>query len=263
MKKFLLAIFLLLPGLAQAAFDQTHAQWDALTHRHVVPTSYGYASQVDYKGFQADRAALKAYLDGLSAVTPAEYEGWTRPQKLAFLINAYNAFTVELVLTAYPELKSIKDLGSFLRSPWKKTFFSLLGKEHSLDDIEQEMIRAPGAFDDARIHMALNKASAGSPALRKEAFVADKLDAQLEDGVQRFLSDRSRNRFDAQTRKLEVSKLFDWSAKDFAARAGSVEAWLAKYSDRLGDNLGQRQAIRNKQAKVEYLDYDWSLNDRR
>ena len=265
MTKYLFAFLitlLLVPGFA-AAFDHSHAQWDALTKKHVVWLPGGNASQVDYQGFQADRQALKAYLNDVSSVNQADYDGWGKSQKLAFLINAYNAFTVELILTEYPKLKSIKDLGSVIRSPWKKKFFTLFGKEHGLDDIEQGMIRAPGSFDEARIHMAVNCASIGCPALRDGAYVADKLDAQLENSVVRFLSDHSRNRFNPQSGKLEVSKIFDWYAKDFAAKAGSVEIWLSAYADRLTDDSRQQMAIREKKARIEYLDYDWKLNDKR
>jgi hypothetical protein len=262
--KYLLAFLItVLPVAAFAAFDHSHALWDALTKKHVVWLHGGHASQVDYKGFQADRPALKSYLDGVSSVNQADYDGWSKSQKLAFLINAYNAFTVELILTEYPAVKSIKDLGSLIRSPWKKKFFTLLGKERGLDDVEQGMIRAPGSFDEARIHMAVNCASIGCPALRDEAYVADKLDAQLENAVVRFLSDHSRNRFNPQSGRLEVSKIFDWYAKDFAARAGSVETWLSAYADRLTDDPRQQQVIREKKARIEYLDYDWTLNDRK
>jgi hypothetical protein len=264
MKKLLLTLLILLiPGSAFAAFDHSHAQWDALTKKHVVWLPGGHASQVDYKGFQADRPALKAYLDGVSSVNHADYDGWSKSQKLAFLINAYNAFTVELILTEYPKVKSIKDLGSLIRSPWKKKFFTLLGREHGLDDIEQGMIRTPGSFDEARIHMAVNCASIGCPALRDEALAADQLDAQLENGVVRFLSDHSRNRFNPQSGRLEVSKIFDWYAKDFAARAGSVEAWLAKYAEKLAADPKQQQLIRDKKVKLDFLDYDWTLNDKK
>lgn len=260
---FLFATLLsVIPFLPAHAFDHSHAQWDALAKKHVVWLSGGNASQADYKGFQADRQVLKAYLNSVSSVNQADYDGWGKSQRLAFLINAYNAFTVELILTEYPNLKSIKDLGSVIRSPWKKKFFTLLGKEHSLDDIEQGMIRAPGSFDEPRIHMAVNCASVGCPALRDEAYVADKLDAQLENAVVRFLSDRNRNRFNPQLGRLEVSKIFDWYAKDFAAKAGSVETWLSAYADRLAEDPGQQSAIRQKQARLAYLDYDWMLNDK-
>jgi hypothetical protein len=157
-------------------------------------------------------------------------------------------------------VKSIKDLGSLFTSPWKKRFFSLLGQPRHLDDIEHGVIRAPGVFDEPRIHMAANCASIGCPALRPEAYVAEKLEAQLEDSVMRFLSDRSRNRVNAQSGRLEVSKIFDWYGIDFA-RAGSVEAWLARYADLLADDPQTRQALREGRLRLAFLDYDWALND--
>ena len=203
------------------------------------------------------------YLDALSAVSEADYRRWSKPQQLAFLINAYNAYTVELILTRYPDLKSIKDLGSVLQSPWKKTFFTLLGQERSLDDVEHGLIRAPGAFDEPRIHAAVNCASIGCPMLRAEAFTADQLDAQLEDGMRRFLADRTRNRFDAAGNTLSVSKIFDWYQGDFEqGHQGftSLDATFARYADALGDTPQARDAIRKGGSKIRYLDYDWALN---
>lgn len=263
MKKRLAALTLLLIAHAAFAFDHRHAEWSALLEQHVVLIRNGNASQVDYAGFKTDRAALKKYLDALSAVSEAEYRRWSKPQQLAFLINAYNAYTVELILTRYPDLKSIKDLGSVLQSPWKKMFFTLLGQERSLDDVEHGMIRAPGAFDEPRIHAAVNCASIGCPLLRAEAFVADQLDAQLEDGLRRFLADRSRNRFAAAGNTLSVSKIFDWYQGDFEkGHQGftSLDATFARYADALGDTPQARDAIRKGGSNIRYLDYDWALN---
>jgi hypothetical protein len=246
------------------AFDQAHAAWDALLKRHVIVAQNGSASRVDYAGFRAEQSKLEAYLDGLSSVTEAEYRGWTRVQRLAFLINAYNAFTVKLVLTRHPDLKSIKDLGSLLRSPWKKAFFMLLGAERSLDDVEQGMIRAPGAFDDPRIHFAVNCASIGCPMLRDQAYVAERLDAQLEESARRFLGDRSRNRYDAASGELEVSRIFDWYKADFDKGyrgIGSVAEFLARHADALADGASARDLVRQGRVKIRYLDYDWTLND--
>ena len=146
----------------------------------------GNASQFQYKGLLLDRPALKAYLDGLSAVPRPEFEAWSRPRRLAFLINAYNAYTVELILTRYPDLKSIKDLGSLVQNPWKKKFFQLLGQPTSLDGIEQDMLRQRGVYDDPRIHFAVNCASIGCPMLREEAYVPERLDAQLAEQEKRL-----------------------------------------------------------------------------
>ena len=121
-----MALFLAaMPALAQ--FDHTHAAWTALLKKHVVVLGDGKASQVRYAEFAKDRAALKAYLGALSKVTDAEFKAWPKPQQMAFLINAYNAFTIEKILTRYPDLKSIKDFGSVFGNPWKDKFFTLLG----------------------------------------------------------------------------------------------------------------------------------------
>lgn len=226
----------------------------------------GNTSGVRYATLRLQRGALKAYLDSLSSVPVSTYEGWTRAQQLAFLINAYNAFTVELVLSRYPDLKSIKELGSLLHSPWKKTFFRLLGQERSLDEVEHGLIRAPGVFDDPRIHVAVVCASIGCPMLRNEAYVAEQLDAQFDDGMRRFLSDRSRNRFDAATGTLTVSKLFDWYRKDFEQGhkgISSLHGLFARYAGLLS-SAGPAQAdIRAGRYRLTYGDYDWALNDAR
>jgi hypothetical protein len=251
---------------AQAAFDHQHAAWNALLKAHVVLAVGGNASALRYAGMQRDHEALRAYLAALSAVSTQEYGAWTQAQQLAFLINAYNAFTVELILTRYPDLKSIKDLGSFVQSPWKKKFFRLLGAGRRLDDVEHGLIRAPGVFDDPRIHAAVVCASVGCPMLRNEAFVAERLDAQLDDGLRRFLSDRARNRVDAGANALQVSKLFDWYRKDFEqGHRGfdSLQTLFARHAEVLADTPAAQAEIRAGRAKVVFLDYDWSLNDAR
>lgn len=253
-------------ALAQAPAglpDSRHSPWTTLLKKHVLPLRGGQASQLRYAGMAADRAALKAYLDSLSAVPAASFQAGSPAQQMAFLINAYNAFTVELILTRYPDLASIKDLGSLFESPWKKKFVRLLGEERSLDDIEHGMIRAPGAFNDPRIHVAVVCASIGCPMLRNEAFVAERLDAQLEDAMQRFLSDRSRNRYDAARGKLEVSKIFDWFGEDFQQGHRGIQSlpgFLARYADQLADAPADRERIRAQQVPVSFADYDWSLN---
>jgi hypothetical protein len=256
------------PGVlrAQGGFDHQHAAWTPLLKKHVVVLRGGQASQVRYGGFAADRAALKAYLDTLSAVPRATFDGWNKAERMAFLINAYNAFTVELILTRFPELKSIKDLGSVFSSPWKPKWIDLLGTKVSLDDIEHEMLRKRGAYDDPRVHFAVNCASIGCPALREEAFVATRLEAQLDEQALRFMSDRSRNRFNTERGRVEVSKIFDWFGEDF--RLGhrgiaSLPAFVARYADQLADAPADREKLKSGKADVAFLDYDWKLNDAR
>jgi len=252
------------PAARAQTFDHGHAAWTALLKKHVVVLRGGQASQVRYAGFAADRAALKAYLDTLSAVGESSFTGFTKPQQMALLINAYNAFTVELILTRYPKLASIKDLGSLFQSPWKPKWIPLLGAKVSLDDIEHEMLRARGRYDDPRVHFAVNCASIGCPALREEAFVPERLDAQLEEQTLRFMSDRTRNRYEPARGRLQVSKIFDWFGEDF--RLGhrgitSLPAFLARHADVLADAPADRERVRAQQLEVDFLDYDWKLND--
>lgn len=254
------------PAIAQTTFDHTYAAWDALLKKHVRWLPDGKQSRASYKGFAADRAALKTVLDGMSAVPQATFDGWSQPQQMAFLINAYNAFTVELILSKYPDLESIKDLGSVFSSPWKKKFFSLLGQERSLDDIEHGMIRAPGAFDDPRIHVGVVCASIGCPMLRPEAFTPEKLDAQLDDGMKRFLADGTRNRHDAASGRLLVSKIFDWYGKDFEKghkSYDSLKTTFARHAAQLAATPEAQAKVRSGDYKLEFLDYDWKLNDSR
>ena len=240
--------------------DHSYAAWGALLAKHVKWLPDNKQSRVNYKGFAADRNDLKKVLAEWSAVTPAAFAGFSREQQMAFLINAYNGFTVELILTRYPDLKSIKDLGSVLQSPWKKKFFSLLGEEHHLDWVEHEQLRP--RYNDPRVHAAVNCASIGCPALRTDAFTAAKLDAQLDDGMQRFMADRTRNRY--ADGKLQVSSIFKWFREDFEKGHkgfNKVEDVMARYADQLADAPGDREKIKDKNVAITYLDYDWSLND--
>jgi len=257
------------PGYAQSqaqaqAFDHSHAAWTAVLRKHVVLLDGGKASQLRYAGMAADRAALKAYTDSLTAVSKNSFEAFGKAQQMAFLINAYNAFTVQLILTRYPKLASIRDLGSLLSSPWKPKFIPLLGTEMSLDNIEHDTLRAKGRYDDPRIHFAVNCASIGCPMLREEAFVAERLEAQLEEQTLRFMSDRSRNRYEGG--RLQVSKIFDWYGGDFKLGhkgIASLPAFMARYANALADAPADRERISSMSADIGFLDYDWKLNDAR
>ena len=257
---------LLAASSAFAQFDQSHKAFDDLLKKHVTYITNGSASQVSYAGFLQDRAALKEYLDAVSAVPEASYKSWNKNQQLAFLINAYNAYTIELILTKYPNLKSIRDLGGTFSKPWSLKFFNLFGKETNLDNIEHDMIRAEGVFNDPRIHVAVVCASIGCPMLRNDVFTGDKIDAQLDDAMSRFFSDRSRNRYNSESKKLEVTKLLDWYKKDFTKGYkgfASVEAVLGKYADKLADDPAARAEIKAGKIAITHLDYNWNLNDKK
>jgi Protein of unknown function, DUF547 len=241
-------------------FDHGYAAWEALLKKHVRWLPDNKQSRANYRSFAADRTELKLVLDGFSAVSQVQFNGFSKDQQMAFLINAYNAFTIEIILTKYPDLKSIKELGSFNRGPWKNEFFTLLGAKRHLDWIEHEQLRPK--YAEPRIHVAVNCASIGCPALLPEAFTATKMEAMLEDGMRRFLGDRTRNKYEGG--KLHVSHIFKWFKEDFEKGHkgfAGLEDVFAKYSEVLTTDATARNQIKAKSVSISYLDYDWSLND--
>jgi hypothetical protein len=210
-----------------------------------------YASRVNYSEWKKQPQQLQQYLQSLSGVSEKQYLGWNKAQQLAFLINAYNAFTVKLILDHYP-VESIKDIGSFFRSAWKIRFFRLFGEERYLDYIEHDLIRGSGGFNEPRIHFAVVCASIGCPKLHKQAFTEHNLERLLELGATTFLSDKSRNRYDAAEKTLYLSPIFKWYGEDFVAKFGTVKNYVLP---KMGINSG------NPDIEIEYLDYNWQLND--
>lgn len=247
----------------ESGFDQTHLKWTRLLAKHVQLIDGGNGSVVDYQGFVQDKTALEQYLAELSAVTQAEFDRFTSAQQQAFLINAYNAFTVELILSRYPDLDSIKDLGSLFTSPWAKSWIVLLGRTQSLDDIEHGLLREPGRYNEPLVHFAVNCASIGCPMLREEAFVAEQLEAQLLAQAERFMADKSRNRFDANEKTLYLSKIFDWYGEDFEQGfrgISSVTDFARQYAKALAPQARAREVLLNEPVSIRYLSYDWDLN---
>ncbi len=264
MRRLILSLFLSVMTLSAQAVSFDHSHWDGLLKKHVVSINQGVATQVDYAGFARDRFQLKSYLKSLESVSQATFNGWSRSEQLAFLINAYNAWTVELVLTEYPDIESIKDLGSWLQSPWQKSFIPLLGETRSLDGIEHGLIRADGTYQEPRIHFAVNCASVGCPALSATAYTAADIETQLDEAVRFFLSDRSRNRLEVNT--LNVSRIFKWYRDDFERGWGGyqrLEQFLAAYGDSLGLSVRDIQRLKSGAIDIDFLDYDWNLNRKR
>lgn len=236
-----------------SAFDHSHRDWSAFLKKQV--TVKGQASTVNYKVIKSDPKDLIAYINSLESVTLDIFNSFSENEKLAFLINAYNAFTIKLIVDNYP-VKSIKDIGSILTSPWKIKFFSLFGERRNLDNVEHDMIRK--WFNEPRIHFAVVCASVGCPSLKNEAYVAAQLDKQLEEASLNFLSDSSRNRYLSTEKKLELSSIFKWYGGDFVKKFGSLEVFIAP---RITSSSSDQAVIREKNASVSYLDYDWSLNE--
>lgn len=256
-------MLLSLPAYADDSVSQI--LWNELLTAHVSSSDGGQSTHVDYAGMLQDKDKLQRYLGQLSAVTHPAFERFTRDQQLAFLINAYNAFTIELILTEWPDIDSIRDIGSFWRSPWKREFIRLLGEDVSLDQIEHEWIRGWDRYREPRIHFAVNCASIGCPALRSEAYTGEQLNAQLEQQTALFLSDRSRNRLETPETLL-LSEIFDWYREDFEdGNMGyqRLEDFLLNYADALNLSETAVQRLTAGEMEIDFLDYDWRLNDGR
>jgi hypothetical protein len=202
---------------------------------------------VDYAGFKREASRLDAYLAQLAAVEP---ESLSRNERFAFYVNAYNAWTIKLILSGYPGVKSIKELGSLFKSPWKKKFVKLAGQTVSLDHIEHDILRP--VFKDERVHFAVNCASKGCPPLYPEPFTGEKLNAQLDDAAGRFVRNPRFNRLEGNT--LYVSRIFKWFRADFN---DDIIGFFNRYAS---SEQKKRIADVQSEIKVKYLDYDWSLN---
>jgi hypothetical protein len=237
---------------AAGSFDHRFDQWTRLLRQHV--TVVGASTRVRYAEWKTDRAGLVPFTSALSDVSPKVFDAFSKAEKMAFLINAYNAFTIQMVLDSYP-IKSIKDAGSLFTSPWKKKFFKLFGRDFTLDDIEHGMLRKD--FGDPRIHFAINCASLGCPPLRDEAYTDDGLDSQLDQQAKGFLRDEAHNKIDLTNKKRGLSMIFKWFHEDFEKNGGSVQKFIAKY---LSDNAGVQAQLTAGLFQVSYLDYDWNLN---
>lgn len=218
----------------------SHQLWDQQLRRFV-----DVNGMVDYRGWKDQRGPLDQYLQLLSENPPAP--NWTKAEKLAYWINAYNAFTVDIILQNYP-LGSIRDLHTVpgIATIWHESFFEIGGQPTSLNQIEHGILRV--AFEEPRIHFAINCASLSCPVLRAEAYFAEKLEAQLTDQARLFLSQPLRNRISPQ--EIELSKIFSWFSGDFT-KTGSLIDFLNQYVP------VKIQA----DAEISYMPYDWSLNE--
>lgn len=243
-------ILVFIYGGQSLAFDHEHKQWDAILKKNI-----NAKGLVNYKQVKGDKAPLESYLQTLKGVKKAEYGKWSKEQKMTFLINAYNAFTVKVIIENYP-LKSIKDIGSLFTSTWKTEFpyLSLLeGSIVTLDGIEHDTLRKN--FKDYRIHAAVNCASISCPVLRGEAYTPSKLNAQLDEQMQVWLADTTRNQYDDKKGVLKLSKIFDWYEDDFVKWGGGINKVINKYGP------AKAKETVKKKADIDYLDYDWNLND--
>lgn len=260
LRPFALLLFLLFAAAAQAAStcdrplqpaaagSGIHAPWDGLVR------SFVHDGVVDYGCMQVHEAQLDRYLAALAAVDP---ERLPRDAQLALWINGYNAFTVKLILRRYPEIRSIKEIPQ----RWKLRDWTVGGTRYSLDEIENEVLRA--RFHEPRIHFAINCASKSCPDLASAAYVASRLDAQLDAAARRFLRHPGKGCRLAHDRglfserpKLYVSPIFKWFRPDFE-RGQTLAAFLEAY---LPQATRIEVAALGADMAIDHLKYDWSLN---
>lgn len=212
----------------------SHAAWNTLAQKHI-----SAAGKVNYKGFKADAAAFDAYLKSLAA-NPVQ-SSWSRGQKMAYWINAYNAFTIKLIVDNYP-VKSIMDLNG--GKPWDRKWIKLGGKTYSLNNIEHDILRPQ--FKDARIHFAVNCAAKSCPPVWNKAWTAANLNGQLERSAKAFINNANYNNVGGSN--AAISKIFEWYAVDFG---DNITTYLNKYASTKVD----------AGTAVTYKDYNWALNE--
>lgn len=243
---------LLLLMFSQVIFSQQHQIFSDVLSKHVKN------GLVDYKGLEKENN-LNKYLKQLSSTNPDKL---SHNEKLAFWINAYNAFTLQVVRDNYP-VKSITDLhtggkviGYLLgKTVWDKEFISINDKKYSLNDIEHKILRK---MNEPRIHFAIVCASISCPELRNEAFEADKIDAQLQEQTTKFLNDKTRNHFDLKNRKAYISEIFNWFGEDFGKTDENILKFIANY---LKGDLSTDIKSNTSKWKISFNDYDWKLNE--
>lgn len=250
-------------GAAQASFDHSYDSYRTVLTAHIA------GDRVNYQPLQADRVRLFAVVAAFARVTTAETLAWSRAERLAFWINAYNVFTLASIVDAYPirgswlslyPKNSIRQIdGVFTGRHW-----SAAGRSLTLDDIEHKVLRAE--FQEPRVHFAINCASLGCPPLAAVPYTAMGLDAQLDAAATRYLSSSRGLVLDRGT--IRLSKIFDWFGADFefrfaprgpTGRSTRDRALLAVVSQ-YGSPEAQA-AARQPGARLGFLDYDWSLND--
>lgn len=250
----LLSLFVSVLAVLQAAtsegadFDHTHAGFARVLGANVTN------GVVDYASLKAAPSELRSYLTALSEVPRGEFDKWSREQRLAFLINLYNAATLQLIVDHYP-VPSIRKIGGLLKGPWKQEVVGFQGGRITLDRLEHELIRP--VFVEPRIHFALVCAARSCPPLRSEPFVAARLGAQLDDQARAFLAQSSKNRIDRAARTLWLSPIFGWYTSDFTHGGRTLAEYVA-------DFLTSEDAVelRTGSYRIRYTEYDWTLNDR-
>lgn len=216
---------------------------------------------VNYSQLQSNRQSLDKFNNSIASVTPETFLSWSEDEQIAFLFNAYNSYTLAAIVNQEPLKESIRDIPQV----WRKKQYQVVGQNKSLDDIEHGTLRKD--YDKPRLHAALVCAAISCPPLLNEPYRAEKLDAQLEERVRSWLSDPQRGlKIDRQNNTVAVSAIFDWYGKDWISRYGT-DGFTGNEQQRAVLNFisnyvssEDAQYLQEGNYRVEYLDYDWSLN---
>lgn len=240
----LILILFLTFGFSPQNKSVNHAIWHQVLQKYV-----SAEGNVNYKSLKNNRKELDTYLKLLQANHPQS--SWTEQERLAYWINAYNAFTVDLILQHYP-VKSIRDIGGLIKIPgvqsaWDISFIVIEGKKYSLGDIEHKILRKE--FNEPRIHFAINCASYSCPKLINQAFTAAKIEEQLQQVSIDFINDKQRNSLAKD--KVILSKIFDWYKSDFTADGKTLIQYINQFS----------KIKINNNAKLTFAEYNWNLNE--
>ncbi|MBL9175135.1 MAG: DUF547 domain-containing protein [Verrucomicrobiales bacterium] len=235
-------------GRAGDPFDQTHAEF-----QRVLVASATQAG-VDYAHLKRSPDLLNGYLLRIASLDAAEFASWDRRDRLALLINLYNATTLRVVRDHYP-VASIRNIGLLPGAAWRESSVRWGGNAISLDHLEHKILRAE--YQEPRIHFALVCAARGCPPLRLEPYRGQDLERQLDEQARAFLAQSEKNRFDPQTSTLWLSPIFKWYTRDFA---GSEET-LAAYARPFLPASARTQLDLARKVQIQFTDYDWNLND--
>jgi hypothetical protein len=229
------------------SFDQSHARLGGVLAAVV------QNGRVDYAKLKAAPDELDSYLKEIAAVPAAEFARWPEADRLALLINLYNAQTLRLIINHYP-LKSIRSIGTLPGAAWRELIVRQGGRIMTLDHLENKVIRVE--YNEPRIHFALVCAAVSCPPLRGEPYTGARLDAQLAEQTTAFLATSELNRYDAATGTLYLSPIFKWYAEDFTKPAGSLAAYVKPFLP-----AAQRAVLTDPaKVKVKFTDYNWALN---
>ncbi len=263
-----------LPSASSPAGNTPEASADAGSVAQAAPFDYSdYADllttfvdeegMVNYPGLQVNAEQLKAFNATLGEVSSSQFDAWSDAEQIAFLTNAYNAFTLESIIDQQPLKSSIRDIPGV----WRGRQFRVAGQLKTLDNIEHQTLRQN--YNEPRIHAALNCSAISCPVLRTEPYTGEQLDAQLEEQVQRWVDSAEGLQIDRDANRVMISQIFDWFGEDWIAdyAVAEGEGFAGNEKQRATLNFisqyateGDRTYLQQGDYSVGHINYNWDLN---